>query len=38
MLEKFRDIIEGLGMSRDAISKVGIKYENEPVIELDMVG
>ena len=38
MLVKFQDIIEGLGMPRGAISKVGIKYGDEPVIELDMVG
>jgi len=38
MLEKIRDSIEGLGMPRSAISMIGIRYDDEPVIELDMVG
>ena len=38
MLENIRDIVECLGMPREAITKIGIKYEDEPVVELDMVG
>ena len=38
MLVKIQDIVEGLGMPREAISMVGIKYGDGPVIELDMVG
>lgn len=38
MLEKIRDNLESLGMPRSAISMLGIKYDDGPVIELDMVG
>lgn len=38
MLENIRDIAEGLGIPREAISKAAIRYDNEPAIDLDMVG
>jgi hypothetical protein len=36
LLEKVRDVIEGMGMPRESIQKIGIRYGNEERIELDM--
>lgn len=38
LVEQIRDIVEGMGLPREAISKVGIKYGDEPMIEFDKVG